>query len=111
VAESFDRAAVGGLAVVGVARCLLAANEHAVQLLLVDDDRQLAAVVCDNCGWLGLEATTCPVCGAAVGATPDVIDELAAAAIDAGGDVRHVRTESSLTEHLVAALVRFSVPE
>jgi peptide chain release factor subunit 1 len=43
--------------------------------------------------------------------TPDVIDELADAVIDAGGDVRHVRTEASLTEQLVAALVRFPVPE
>ena len=104
VDEAFERAAAGGLAVIGPARCLLAGNEHAVQLLLVDDDRQLAGVVCDNCGWLGLEGTSCPVCGSAVRTTPDVIDELAAAVIDAGGDVRHVRIESALTEQQVAAL-------
>ena len=109
--EAFERAAAGGLAVIGPPRCLLAGNEHAVQLLLVDDDRQLAGVVCDNCGWLGVEGTSCPVCGSTVRTTPDVIDELAAAVIDAGGDVRHVRIESPLTEQQVAALVRFPVPE
>jgi peptide chain release factor subunit 1 len=117
VGEAFERVAAGGLGAVGLEWCLLAVNEHAVELLLVNDDDTAPGRACDNCGWLGLdEAGTagaeavCPVCGAATRPTPDVIDEMAEKVVDTSGRVEHVYAETQLPDQVVAAFLRFPVP-
>ena len=50
------------------------------------------------------------MCGSSTRETPDVIDELTAAVIDAGGRVVHVYESKELAEHAVGALLRFPVP-
>ncbi|MCU1377111.1 MAG: hypothetical protein JWN29_94 [Acidimicrobiales bacterium] len=110
VAQALERVATGGFAAAGLEWCLLATDEQAVQLLLIHDDATAPGRACDNCGWLGLDGDPCPVCAHETRATTDVIDEMAAAVIDAGGQVEHVYAETPLAEHVVAALLRFPVP-
>jgi peptide chain release factor subunit 1 len=89
----------------------MAANEHAIQLLLVHDDEQVPGRTCDNCGWLGLEGEECPVCGERTHKSPDVIDEMAALVIDTSGRVEHVYADTPLSQHAVAAFLRFPVAD
>jgi peptide chain release factor subunit 1 len=111
VATALERVAAHGFAAAGLEWCLLAVDEQAVQLLLVNDDEQAPGRACSNCGWLGLEGEECPVCAHPTSKVPDVIDEMAAAVIDAGGRVEHVYADTELSRHVVAALLRFPVPQ
>lgn len=111
VADTLDRVAAGGLAAAGLDWCLMAVNEQAVRLLLVQGDEQAPGRVSDRCGWLGRDEEDCPVCSEPTRKTPDVIDEMVAAVVDAGGRVEHVQAESPLDRHVVAALLRFPVPD
>src|SRR5262249_40038233 len=63
VALAIDRAARGNLGAVGLDRCLLATNEHAVERLLIRADVAVPGRVCANDGWLGLEGDECPIDG------------------------------------------------
>lgn len=107
VEEAIERVAAGGLGATGLEWCLMAANEHAIQLLLVNDDEQAPGRMCDNCGWLGLEGEECAVDGGRTRKTPDVIDEMAALVVDTGGRVEHVYVDTPLSQHVVAAFLRF----
>ena len=108
--EALERVAAHGFGAAGLEWCLLAVNERGVQLLLIHDDEEAAGRVCDNCGYLGLDGAECPVCGRPLRETPDVIDEMAVAVIDAGGQVEHVYAETELAPYIVAAFLRFPVP-
>lgn len=109
VAQALEKVAAGGLGAAGLEWCLLAANEQAIQYLLVTADASAPGRVCDRCGWLGLEAQECPVDGQRTRATSDVIDEMATRVLDAGGAVEHVYAGTPLRDHAVAALLRFPV--
>lgn len=111
VGEALERVEAGGLGASGLAWCLMAANEHAIQVLLVHDDEQTPGRVCDSCGWLGVEGGECPVDGERTRGTPDVIDEMAALVIDTSGRVEHVYAETPLASDLVAAFLRFPVAQ
>jgi len=109
VDRALERVATGGMGATGLDWCLLAVNEKAVELLLIHDDSQVPGRACDNCGWLGLAGDECPVCGQQTRGTADVIDEMAEAVVDAGGRVEHVYTDTALSRHVVAALLRCPV--
>ena len=53
---------------------------------------------------------TCPICGRRTRKTPDVLDELVEAVIDAGATIHHVRAETELNDRLVASSLRFALP-
>jgi peptide chain release factor subunit 1 len=110
VAEAWERAAAGGLAVLGLERCLWAGSVAAIQTLLVQDGATKPGVVCDESGWLAFAGDICPLCGARTRETPDVINELAEAVLDEGGAIRHIAGEDALGKHLAAALLRFPLP-
>jgi peptide subunit release factor 1 (eRF1) len=109
VANAYERIGLGGKGAIGLAWCLLATAEKAVDVLLVHDDSEASGRVCDNCGWLGLAGGECPVCGLATRATPDVIDDMAEAVLAAGGRVEHVYDDTQLEHDIVGALLRFPV--
>lgn len=111
VDEALQTVATGGLAAAGLEWCLNAVNEHAVQLLLVHDDVREPGRVSDRCGWIGVQGDQCPVCSEPTRTTLDVIDEMAAAVIDTGGSIEHVRPGSGLEQDEVAAFLRFPVPK
>jgi hypothetical protein len=110
VAETFDRRAAGGLAVVGLRDCLWGAATAAIGQLLVQDGVVLPGAVCDVDGYLTVDGEQCPVCGRTLRRTPDVLDELVQAVIDEGGGVEHVAADTPLREHVTAATLRFLLP-
>jgi peptide chain release factor subunit 1 len=111
VAEILDRVTHGGLlGAAGIPWCLSAVNQEAVQFLLIDEEARAGGSACDTCGWLGLGGGTCPRCNGSLRATQDVIEEMAAAVIGASGRVEHVQAPTSLSQHAVAAFLRFDVP-
>jgi peptide subunit release factor 1 (eRF1) len=110
VAEVLGTAAAGGLAAVGIAKCLWAASVAAIRLLLVQQRAPVRGVVCDDSGWLALSGETCPLCGKPTRHTPDVVDELVHAVIDEGGSVKHVEAGTKLDEFGLAAALRFPLP-
>ena len=109
VTRVVDLVAGGGLAAEGLAWCLLATNEKAVQHLLVHNDEQAEGKVCDFCGWLGLEGEACPVCGHSTRTAVDIIEEMVAAVVESSGSARHVYGETALSRQVVAAFLRFPV--
>jgi peptide subunit release factor 1 (eRF1) len=110
VTKVLETAAAGGPAALGLERCLWAGSVAAVDLLLVQEDAVAPGVVCPEGHWLAPAGATCPVCGARTRDTPDVIDELVEAVIDAGGAIEHVEAETALREHTIAAALRFPLP-
>ena len=110
VAEVLELKAMGGLAAVGLSRCLWAGSIAAVQLLLVHDGAAGPGVMCDQSRWLALSGEACPMCGRSTRHVPDIIDELVTAVIDDGGSVEHVQADTELRQHLVAARLRFPLP-
>lgn len=110
VDEALQDAAAGQPAAIGPPGCLWAGSVAAVRTLLVQDEAVAPGVACDRDGWLALSGDTCPFCGGSVRRTPDVIDELVTAVIDEDGDVKHVKAETPLREHVLAATLRFPLP-
>jgi hypothetical protein len=110
VAEVLDRAAMGGLATTGLTDCLWAGSVSAVQLLLVQEAAALPGVVCDESGLLALSGDICPESGNPTRPVPDIIDELVTRVVDDGGAIEHVQAETALTDHVVAARLRFPLP-
>ena len=59
----------------------------------VRDGATLVGVVCDESRWLAASGDICPVCGKPTRYAPDVLDELAAAVIEAGGSARQIAAD------------------
>ena len=111
VAGLFDAAGAGGRAVLGLERALDAANQRAVDRLLVETDALTPGVRCPDCAWVGTKADTCPVCGSAARVVPDVVDAVAEVVRADGGSVRYITAHTPLEEHAVGAILRFPAPE
>jgi peptide subunit release factor 1 (eRF1) len=110
VANVLARSAAGEKAVVGLDACLWAGSVAGVESLYVQEGAIHPGVVCDRSRWLAASGELCPVCGAQLRETPDVIDELIETVIEEGGSVRQVRAETELGEQLVACALRFELP-
>jgi peptide chain release factor subunit 1 len=110
VTDALGRVAAGGLGAAGLEWCLLAVNEKAVDVLLVEDDQRRPGRVCDSCGFLGALETECPVDGSPTRETTDILDEMESAVLGASGRVENVRPGTDLEKYSVAAILRFPVP-
>jgi len=109
VEELMDAAGVGVRAVLGLDRALDAANQKAIDRLLIDAVDTLPGVVCTGCGWLAKVGGSCVACGAATAVVPDLFDSIAEAARADGGTVRYVLAATPLGRMEVGATVRFPV--
>lgn len=111
VAGLLDAAGAGGRAVLGLDRALDAANQRAVDRLLIETDTLTPGVRCPDCAWVGTKADACPVCGSATRGVPDVVDAMAEVVRSDGGSVRYITARTPLEEHGVGAILRFPAPE
>ena len=96
------------MAAISLDACVTAANQHAVQLLVVPDDEVRPGFSCEHCGALAVATGSCEVCGGTTHAVPDVIEELAVKVTNDGGSVEPVRATGVLED--VAARRRFPPP-
>lgn len=97
--------APGTMTAIGLDACVDAANQHAIQLLMVPDDEIRPGLRCERCGALAVTGDACPVCGAGALPVGDVIEELAVKVTEDGGSVQPMRSTAVLSE--VAARRRF----
>jgi hypothetical protein len=110
VAEVLATEAAGGQAVSGLQACLWAGSIAAIADLYVQDGAIEPGVVCDESRCFALRGEACPICGRRTRKTPDVLDELVEAMLDAGAAVHHVRAETELSDKLLAGSLRFALP-
>ena len=76
-----------GRTVTGLSACLAAANRHAIQLLLVPAGGLVPGYACQRCGALSSTGDSCPHGPAESLAVPDLIEEVAVAALGDRGQV------------------------
>lgn len=77
----------GGLAAIGLQPCLDAVNQRAAKLLVVPENGMIAGFACQRCAILSSTGNDCPDWGAASVAVPDLIEEMAVAALQNGARV------------------------
>jgi hypothetical protein len=109
VAGLWEAAGARGRGVLGLDRVLDAANQQAIELLLLDAGDTVPGIVCPSCGWLARSGAVCPSCGADVRRVADLFDAAAEAARAGGGTVRYVLASTPLAHVEAGALVRFPV--
>jgi peptide chain release factor subunit 1 len=105
LAAALAEQAAGGMTAIGLDACVTAANQHAIQLLMVPDDEVAPGFSCGGCGALAVTAAACPGCGEATQPVGDVIEELAVKVKRDGGRVQPMRSTSVLRQ--IAARRRF----
>jgi hypothetical protein len=108
LATALAEQAAGGMTAVGLDACVAAANQHAIQVLMVPDDDVRPGFLCDDCGTLAVAGGACPACGELTIAVDDVIEELAVKVTADGGIVQPVR--GSVAPIDLAARRRFPAP-
>ncbi len=87
LAAEFLREPPDGRTVTGLSACLTAAGQHAIQLLLVPAGGLVPGYACRRCGALSSTGDDCPHGAAESVAVPDLIEEVAVAALGDGGQV------------------------
>ncbi|HEU4657070.1 MAG TPA: hypothetical protein VFR97_06075 [Capillimicrobium sp.] len=98
----------GDRAVGGLRDVLTALNERRVDTLLYDAGLQVEAVVCPQCGFLGVDEATCPVDGTPTERRENGIENAAETAVLQAADVRVLVDRPDLGPHGgIAALLRF----
>jgi hypothetical protein len=98
----------GGVgAVAGTDQVLEALNLRSVGTLLACPDLAGVAVVCPSCGWLGLEAATCPIDGASTDRYDDLLEAMVESALDQAAGARLLDREEVRRDGCAAALLRF----
>lgn len=109
VGELMDAAGARGRGVLGLDRVLDAANQQAIELLLLDAGETVPGVACPACGWLARGGEGCPACGARTRRVADLYDAVAEATRARGGSVRYVLAETQLRHCEAGATTRFPV--
>jgi peptide subunit release factor 1 (eRF1) len=109
VGELMDAAGARSRGVLGLDHVLDAANQQAVELLLLDAGETVPGVACPGCGWLARGGVACPVCGASTRRVADLFDAAAEAVRARGGSVRYVLAETPLRRFEAGAMTRFPV--
>jgi peptide subunit release factor 1 (eRF1) len=101
VSQLSDAASSEGQAVIGLSDTLAAASDGRVQTLVVADGVTTEGVECQSCGYVTAErADTCPRCGGAVDAVPDVVERAVEKVLESNGRINMVFADAR--EWLVA---------
>lgn len=95
----------GPTTALGMNACLTAVNQHAVQLLVVPVGGVVPGYACSQCGALSSTGSGCTHGGGASRAVPDLIEEMAVATLQDGGEVTAVHDPPAE----IAARLRFPV--
>jgi peptide chain release factor subunit 1 len=109
VEELMEAAGARSRGVLGLDRVLDAANQQAIDRLLLDAGETVPGVVCPACGWLARRGEACPSCGGPTHRVADLYDAAAEAARVGGGSVRYVLAETPLRHFEAGAVTRFPV--
>jgi peptide subunit release factor 1 (eRF1) len=109
VAELMEAAGARGRGVLGLDRVLDAANQQAIDRLLLDAGDTVPGVACPGCGWLARTGEACSACGTPTRRVADLYDAAAETARARGGSVRYVLAETTLRHSEVGATTRFPV--
>jgi peptide chain release factor subunit 1 len=96
-----------GRTAAGLNSCLAAVNQHAVSVLVVPVGGLIPGFACHVCGTLACRPGGCPHQPPAVHPIPDLLEEMAAATLDDGGEVRALRDPPGD----VAARLRFPLAQ
>jgi peptide subunit release factor 1 (eRF1) len=110
--EALDRLdaglGTGGRGAAGLDEVLAMLNERRVEILLIEQGLSAPGVVCPSCGWVGAEASTCPVDDTPLEEQDDVIESAVQLAITQSAEVISVRHHDDLDgKGSVAAVLRF----
>ncbi len=97
-----------GMGVTGIHEALSSLFEGRVHTLLVEEGFSQEGVHCTKCGFMGLSAGFCPICGESMSPAADIVDEAVAAAMDQNCEVSHITPGSGLSElGGIGALLRY----
>jgi peptide subunit release factor 1 (eRF1) len=98
----------GRLGVSGIHETLSSLFEGSVHTLLVEEGFSQEGALCFKCGFMGLNASLCPICHESMTRVPDIVDEAVASAIDQNGEVFHITPGCGLREFgSIGALLRY----
>jgi peptide chain release factor subunit 1 len=108
LAELREHLARNSRAAAGPEAVLLALVERRVQVLLYERGLQLEGVLCPRCGWMGIEAQSCPNDGGDVQSRDNVVEDAVQAAINQDAEVIPLRDRDDLRSFQgIAATLRF----
>jgi peptide chain release factor subunit 1 len=94
----------------GIDDVLLPLSERRVEVLILDEQfGGVTGVQCPQCGWLGIDAETCPADGSDTVSLDDLTEAMIELAVQQAADVLAVHYERDALERYggVAALLRF----
>lgn len=98
----------GDRAAGGLHEVLAALNERRVETLVYDAGLRVSAVVCPQCGFLGVDESACPVDGTSTGLREDGVENAAETAVLQAAEVRVLVDRPDLGPHGgIAATLRF----
>jgi peptide chain release factor subunit 1 len=110
VAKLVENAGAGGLGVLGLRATLGALRRNQVHTLVLEMGYVEKGVVCDSCGFIGVDEKKCPVCGGDAREVPDIVEEAIREALRHNARVAHVRASAELAkEGRIGAVLRFAL--
>lgn len=104
-----DTAWSGGNALLGLQEVIDAANAQAIDTLVVAGPFSRSGAICDACGHLVRDGSTCPICDLALFPVDDIVGAVMESVVAAGGAVSQISVASPLDRPGVGALTRFPV--
>jgi peptide subunit release factor 1 (eRF1) len=108
LAELREHLARNTRAAAGPDAVLLALVERRVEALLYEAELQLAGVICPRCGWMGVEAQSCPNDGGEVQQRESMLEDAVDAALNQSAEVIPLRDTPALRAFAgIAATLRF----
>ncbi|MBI4463928.1 MAG: hypothetical protein HY647_04415 [Acidobacteria bacterium] len=113
VEEIANRASQGGLGVIGLSETLRALALGEVHTLVVEENLEVSASICSNCGWVAAEkATVCALCKGALQNLENAAERAVELAIQDSSQIRFVTGNDPLRQAGgMAALLRFRAQE